>query len=179
MDSYNSGPYSGVERRGRKSMSDALSTTQRLELKATTWWNKTPIPALLGAVFVLSLLPVMPDIEGRYFPVMDDTIVEVSTLVDDGTAVVVRFNKIRTCEIEGMSVFVRDRSNTYIRVPWNDIIYTDDTNEGVLSKGVRTRPLGVNSYTMVVDTRLPVGMWKIYVRHSCHPFWDTRTLFWP
>lgn len=134
--------------------------------------NRTPMWVLLFLVIVFSIYPEMDEWEGRQFPVATKLIFEsVETLGSGHTQITVAFNKLRSCKFLGLAYYVKDDDGAQIRVP----ISTPLVRPGIDNN----RSRGLNRYTVIVETQVPVERWRVTVRHDCHPLWETLTVMHP
>lgn len=129
------------------------------------------------AVFftIITIYTVGPSIETKYFPVVSKlTITKTEWRGPEVTRIWAQFNKLRNCEYKGIAWYRGNRNNSE-RVPIILQRVQGDTSSP-------NRPMGLQK----------AGPWDIYVPsyqlqdgsfgelyHQCHPFWLTRTEFFP
>jgi hypothetical protein len=144
------------------------------------FWAQVAKGASMALTFVIVLLLVYsvgPLIETRLFPVVGK--LQILTMTDDpqgNTVVDVAFDKRRDCEYVGLAWF-RGRH---------------DSELGFMRVAVVTRAASDTSNPNRPTGRQQAGPWTIAVPpaeiasnsfavlyHRCHPFWITRTEFYP
>jgi hypothetical protein len=119
---------------------------------------------------------VGPVAETRFWPVLGKLeVTYVSAYDAKSSHVSVQFRKIRDCEYIGMSWFRIDPNGSLERVSMILLRNPHDTSSP-------NRPVGRFSagpwhVFIPADELLEVSMVEVF--HRCHPFWTTRTHFYP
>jgi hypothetical protein len=144
--------------------------------KVAVWaWMKVPLSVLLLSVFLLVWFPYLSIWEGAIFPVTSKVTIEESAKQKDGTWVVtMSFMKYRPCEFESLTFYWKDEGGRLQRVPWENV-----PEEDVRSSIDPSRLVGKNVVTLRLLTMVGEDRWQAHVRHSCHPFYSTRTELYP
>ncbi len=132
-----------------------------------TWWS---IPGLfiIAVVFVLAIFgPWIGELEGQLFPVTSK--VTISDIQEDGEGTLFRmgFNKLRNCELIGITVKRRG-----VAVPAGPAPGEIGGN-GTLAPGAR------RSQAWLVPGSTPLDDMEITWSHRCSPFWVTITHAYP
>ena len=119
--------------------------------------------ALLIALVAWS--DVLPRAEAIFLPVvskMSFEEIEWGWNDPNKSAVMVEFTKKRPCEFKTLAWYVNDR--------WVDVEF--NANRG-------TRPPGDNRTGPWVVSAKDLTNSEVYVKHTCHPFWDVWTKMHP
>ena len=134
--------------------------------------NRTPLWVLLAAVIVGSTIPMLPTIEGYWFPVAGTMQLKEVKLVREGTQITYQIEKLRDCQFKSMAFYIKKSDGAFLRV--ND---RDPSRAG--SKQSLSRPKGLNEITQIIETTAPMRDWLVTVSHSCHLGPDVTTTIWP
>ena len=128
---------------------------------------------------VITVWSFGPAVERAWFPVVGKLQILRSTEIEPGiTEIYAQFRKVRDCEYVSVAWYIGNPNGDFQQVRVQTIVNPDMLNE-VQSP---TRPLGTSN----------AGPWRIgmsladlknnsfaILSHQCHPFWVTRTNFYP
>lgn len=128
----------------------------------------------LGIVAWMALSPALPSIEGRFAPVTRDTVVrrviDPAEKVGGGWSVIEGVStKVRDCDFLALEWYLGSRSSGGVRAQYRFL-------EEAAERGPTPFKFGPWAVQLTAD-QLKTGAYAIAV-HSCHPVWNTRTLFW-
>lgn len=128
---------------------------------------------MIAALAVLSWIFIQVNagrIEGRFYPVTEDTVIDRIELASDvrsriwGTS-----RRVRDCAFEGLQWYLGDpRSNARVAVTFEE--------------GAKVRPTGEMTFGPWVLHMTPQQVQRnsyAVVLHRCHPLWITETRFYP
>jgi hypothetical protein len=134
--------------------------------------NKALVTLALILATWVTIQPHLPDLEGYFFPVVEDTKIEV--VEPDPEA-------LNWSLIEGSSLKVRDCQFLGIKWYLGHPTFGTQTGFRLLERSKRREP-----------GRFSFGVWAVQLTpeqltqnsmavatHRCHPFWITRTVFYP
>ena len=129
-----------------------------------------PILALLIIFGLIPLsIPIISQYEGQMFPVIKNAEIESSYDTDQGKLIYVSFDKVRSCEFEGIQWFDYLGNRYSVQFEVNSELLPP--SRPVLS-GQQAGPW------IIVDLNDLTGSNAI-VSHRCSPFWLTYTNFYP
>lgn len=136
------------------------------------------IIALLLPLALASILALVWTVgttrEGEWFPVTSRAALISAEPFDGGALVYFQFTKVRECEFIGLSWFKGQPDGVFDRVRINFNGDGDDSGS--------TRPRGTQIagpwFIDIPPNELQANSFAI-VRHRCHPFWQTSTIFYP
>lgn len=134
---------------------------------------------VVAVATVWTIYAVGPAVERTWRPVVGKLQVLSAVEIEPGiTEIHAQFRKVRDCEYLNVAWYVGDPNGEFRQVRVQNLVDPDALNE-VISP---TRPLGLSV----------AGPWRIamslddfehnsfaILSHQCHPFWVTRTNFYP
>ena len=129
---------------------------------------------IMGVIF--SVWAVGPSLENRYFPVVSKLKIADLRADSDGNAIIMaEFTKVRNCEYLGVAWYRGSRNQGFERVP---VILQrragDRSNPNRPLGTQRSGPWLVGMPVVEID-----GNSFAELFHRCHPFWISKTDFYP
>lgn len=145
----------------------------------TEWWFSI-IRAACATITVMMVLYLIflvgPVLETRWNPVLDKLQIQsVTPISDKESELFVAFRKRRDCEYVGMAWFRDDGQNGLDRVALVQMRPPGDVTPP-------NRPLGLQRagpWHVAIPADQIRTKSVVEVLHRCHPFWMTRTRFYP
>lgn len=134
-----------------------------------------------GVVFSMTvyvMFVIGPRAETQYFPVLEKLqIIDIAPISDTASRVTTAFKKVRDCEYESIAWYraYGDMDQVLERV---SLVLLRDAND----TSSANRPLGYQKsgpWQVGMPAKDIRGGSFVWVYHRCHPFWMTRTQFYP
>lgn len=129
--------------------------------------SKSGLAVALSLALTPALFSVGPEIETRFFPVVENVQVENVTKVEEGVAFYVSFRKIRQCEFVGVAWYMGPERVGVEFAPGHNLY-------------PKTRPVG-DQYAgpWMVRNIQSLEETRAFSVHRCHPLWETVSPFYP
>ena len=128
--------------------------------------SKSGLTVALSLALTPAIFSVGPEIEARFFPVVENVQVESVTRVEEGVTFYVSFRKARQCEFLGVTWYL-GAERVGIEFEPGHNLYPKSRPVGDQYAG----PWLVRNVTSLEGTRASTV-------HSCHPLWETVTPFY-
>lgn len=123
----------------------------------------------ISSAVLSGALTIAPTVEGRLFPVVDQTSIEV-TPIGDRAMVIGSAHKRRSCDFLRLEWFYGDPNGLAVRVPVEFREGTKLRDEGWFDFG---------PWLLSLRAEFVEGQSYALVYHRCHPLWVTVSELWP
>lgn len=128
------------------------------------------IASVLAAMLVTLLQAVMPDVEGKLFPVATAyDVTFLDTPSQNSTVIEGYMDKKRQCDFLAMRAYLHDTNG-------NRVLANLDVKETVKLRTEGRWPWG--PWTVNIPIFQAASTLLIETDHKCHPLWLTRTVFY-
>jgi hypothetical protein len=149
-------------------------------VQVTSWWPsiiKGASFSIIVSCFLILFWTIGPYVETHFFPVVGKLTIEKIVPTEDGQSEVYAiFEKKRNCEYIGIAWYRGNRDiGPFERVAL--VLMRADGDDSSPNRPVGFQRSGPRKVSVPTDEILNNSFVELF--HKCHPFWTTRTEFYP